>query len=152
MRLRCQPHPTKAMKPESSIHKHKNQLLILVVIVANVLGNVALSYGMRETGTIVSISPLDYLRAFAKPWTVAGVVVLLIWMISNLALLSRADLSFVLPVTAGTYVLIAIAGHFWLGERISGVRWLGIIAISLGVLLAEKTPSRTTDVVTESSS
>jgi drug/metabolite transporter (DMT)-like permease len=140
------------MKPESSIHRHKNQLLILVVIAANVLGNVALSYGMRETGAILSLSPLDYLRAFAKPWTVAGVVVLLIWMVSDLALLSRADLSFVLPVTASTYVLIAIAGHFWLGERVSGVRWLGIIAISLGVLLAEKTPSRTTDVVTESSS
>lgn len=137
------------MKPESSIHKHKNQLLIIVVVLANVLGNVALSYGVRETGTIVSISPLDYLQAFAKPWTIAGVVILLVWMISNLALLSRADLSFVLPVTASTYVLIAIAGQFWLGERISTIRWLGIVAISLGVLLAEKTPSRTTETELE---
>jgi bacterial/archaeal transporter family protein len=133
------------MKPESSIHRHKNQLLIFVVILANVIGNVALSYGMRETGVIISISPLDYLRAFAKPWIIAGVLVLAVWMITDLALLSRADLSFVLPVTASTYVLIAIAGHFWLGERISGLRWLGIVAISLGVLLAERTPSRTTD-------
>jgi bacterial/archaeal transporter family protein len=146
------PHPTKAMKTESSIHRHKNQLLILVVVLANVIGNVALSYGMRETGTIVSISPLDYVAAFAKPWTIVGIVVLLVWMITDLALLSRADLSFVLPVTASTYVLIALAGHFWLGERISGARWLGIIAISLGVLLAEETPSRTTELDVESSS
>lgn len=139
------------MRPESTLHKHKNQFLILVVILANVIGNVALSYGMRETGVIVSISPLDYLRAFAKPWIITGVVVLAIWMITDLALLSRADLSFVLPVTASTYVLIALLGHFWLGERISGLRWLGIIAISFGVLLAERTPSRTTAVPPENS-
>lgn len=140
------------MNPESSIHKHKNQLLIQVVVLANVAGNVALSYGMRQAGTIVSISPLDYVRAFAKPWIIAGILVLLVSMVSNLALLSRADLSFVLPVTASAYVLIAIAGHFWLGEPISALRWLGIAAITLGVVLAERTPSRTTDASAENGS
>ncbi len=131
---------------ESSVHKRRNQVLILVVILTNVLGNVALSHGMHQTGAIVSASPLDYMRAFARPWTVIGVAVLAGWMVSNLALLSRADLSFVLPVTAGGYVLIAVAGHFFLGERISAVRWAGIVAIALGVILAEETPSRTTDI------
>jgi drug/metabolite transporter (DMT)-like permease len=131
------------MKPESSIHKRRNHLLILVVVLTNVFGNVALSHGMRQAG-IVSASPLDYMRAFVKPWTVAGIVILVVWMVGDLALLSRADLSFVLPVTASAYVLIALAGHFWLGERISVVRWIGIAAITLGVVLAEETPSRTT--------
>jgi drug/metabolite transporter (DMT)-like permease len=130
---------------ESSIHKRRNQLLILVVILSNVIGNVTLSHGMRQTGAIVSASPLDYVRAFAKPWTIVGVSVLALWMLSNLALLSRADLSFVLPVTASGYVLVAIMGHFWLGEPISVVRWAGICAITLGVVLVEETPSRTTD-------
>jgi multidrug transporter EmrE-like cation transporter len=133
------------MKPESPRHKHRNQLLILVVILSSVIGNVALGHGMNQTGAIVSASPLDYVRAFARPWTVIGVVVLAGWMISNLALLSRADLSFVLPVTASGYVLIALAGRFWLGEHISALRWMGIAAITLGVILAEETPSRTTD-------
>lgn len=135
---------SQAMKPESPIHKRRNHLLILVVVLTNVFGNVALSHGMRQAGSIVSASPLDYMRAFVRPWTVAGIVILVVWMVGDLALLSRADLSFVLPVTASAYVLIAIAGHFWLGERISVVRWLGIIAITLGVVLAEETPSRTT--------
>jgi drug/metabolite transporter (DMT)-like permease len=64
-------------------------------------------------------------------------------MISDLALLSRADLTFVLPVTASAYVFIAIAGHFLLGDHISWQRWLGIVVISLGVILAEETPSLT---------
>jgi drug/metabolite transporter (DMT)-like permease len=76
-------------------------------------------------------------------------VILAAWMLTNLALLSRADLSFVLPVTASGYVLIAIAGRFWLGEHISPVRWLGIAAITLGVVLAEETPSLTTEVAPE---
>jgi drug/metabolite transporter (DMT)-like permease len=137
------------MPAESSSHKRRNQWLIVLVVLTNVIGNVVLSHGMRETGAIVSASPLDYFRAFTNPWTVAGVVVLAIWMVSNLALLSRADLSFVLPVTASGYVLIALAGHFGLGERISALRWIGIIAISLGVVLAEETPSRTTSVAPE---
>ncbi len=132
------------MPAESFSHKRRNQWLIALVVISNVIGNVALSHGMRQTGAIISASPLDYLRAFANLWTVAGVVILAIWMVSNLALLSRADLSFVLPVTASGYVLIALAGHFGLGERISAIRWLGIVAISFGVILAEETPSRTT--------
>jgi drug/metabolite transporter (DMT)-like permease len=66
------------------------------------------------------------------------------WMITDLALLSRADLSFVLPVLATSYVLIAVVGHFVLGEQVSAIRWMGIALITLGVLMAETTPDRTT--------
>ncbi len=109
------------------------------------VGNVLLSHGMRQVGKIVSASPLDYVRAFANPWAVLGVLVLIFWMISDLALLSRADLSFVLPITASSYVLIAIAGHFLLREQISSIHWAGIVVITLGVVLAQETPARTTN-------
>jgi drug/metabolite transporter (DMT)-like permease len=42
-------------------------------------------------------------------------------------------------------VLIAIAGHFLLRERISPIHWAGIVVIALGVVLAEETPARTTN-------
>jgi transporter family protein len=125
-------------------HARKTQILVLVVIVTNVLGNVSLSHGMHQVGRIVSASPLDYLRAFANPWTILGICVLVVWMLTDLALLSRADLSFVLPVTASAYVLVAIGGHFILHDRISWERWTGIGLITLGVILAEETPERTT--------
>jgi len=122
----------------------KTQFLVVIVIVTNVLGNVSLSRGMHQVGRIVSASPLDYLRAFANPWTAAGICILTVWMLSDLALLSRADLSFVLPVTASAYVLVALVGHFFLHDHISWERWLGIVLISGGVVLAEETPARTT--------
>lgn len=122
----------------------KTQLLVLIVVVSNVIGNVSLSHGMHQVGRIVSASPLDYVKAFANPWTIVGICILTVWMLSDLALLSRADLSFVLPVTASAYVLVAILGHFLLHDRISWERWLGILLITGGVILAEETPSRTT--------
>lgn len=131
---------------ESPAELHKTRILTLMVVITNVIGNVMLSRGMHDVGRIVSASPADYLRAFADPWTVAGVCILVIWMVSDLALLSAADLSFVLPVTASAYVLIALAGHFVLHERISWVRWIGIAVITIGVILAEETPTRTTEV------
>ncbi|MBV9625928.1 MAG: EamA family transporter [Acidobacteria bacterium] len=117
---------------------------MVLVIAANVLGNVFLSRGMHQVGRIVSASPLDYLRAFANPWTVLGILILVVWMLSDLALLSRADLSFVLPITASAYVLVALGGHFLLHEHISWQRWTGILLITVGVILAEETPARTT--------
>jgi|SRR5205823_1436650 len=133
------------MKPESAAEVHKTRLLTLFVIVANVAGNLALSRGMREVGQIVSASPLDYARAFTNPWTVAGVGILTLWMVTDLALLSRADLSFVLPVTGTAYIPIALAAHFLLHDRISAMRWAGIIVISVGAVLVGETPARTTD-------
>ena len=122
----------------------KTQLLVLIVVVSNVIGNVSLGHGMHQVGRIVSASPLDYVKAFANPWTVIGICILAVWMLSDLALLSRADLSFVLPVTASAYVLVALFGKFLLHDRISWERWLGILLITGGVILAEETPTRTT--------
>lgn len=132
------------MNSESRNDVRKTRTLVLLVIATNVLGNVFLSRGMHQVGRIISASPLDYLKAFANPWTLLGICILVIWMLSDLALLSRADLSFVLPVTASAYVLVALGGHFLLHDHISWERWIGILLITGGVILAEETPARTT--------
>ena len=139
---------TKAIPARAEIRK--TRILTIIVVVSNVVGNIMLSLGMHQVGRIVSASPADYVKAFADPWTVAGVCILVIWMASDLALLSAADLSFVLPVTASSYVLIALAGHFILDDHISLARWIGILVITIGVIVAEETPARTTEASSES--
>jgi uncharacterized membrane protein len=136
--------PAAQVKVEHRSGGRKTQILVLLVIVTNVFGNIFLSHGMHQVGRIVSASPLDYVRAFANPWTALGICILIVWMLSDLALLSRADLSFVLPVTASAYVLVALLGHFLLHDHISFARWMGILLITGGVILAEETPARTT--------
>ena len=132
------------MNSENRSEVQKTRILVLLVIATNVLGNVALSRGMHQVGRIISASPLAYLKAFANPWTLLGICILVIWILTDLALLSRADLSFVLPVTASAYVLVALSGHFFLHDRVSWERWAGILLITGGVILAEETPARTT--------
>jgi transporter family protein len=127
----------------------KTRELTLVVIATQVIGNVALSRGMHGMGPIAGVDIVPYLHALTNPWVVLGVAILAVWMLSDLALLSRADLSYVLPVTATSYVLIAIVGHFVLGERIAGARWIGIVLITLGVMLVGKTQTRTVPDVLE---
>lgn len=130
--------------PVSSSEATKTRLLTAVVIVTNVVGNILLSRGMHHMPDVVGFSPLPYIQAIANPFVAAGVLILIVWMICELALLSMADLSFVLPVTATAYVLIAILAHFFLHERVSLTRWIGIGLVTAGVMLVGETPSRTT--------
>jgi drug/metabolite transporter (DMT)-like permease len=50
-----------------------------------------------------------------------------------LALLSWTDVSFVVPATALNYVVGAAGSAFFLRERVSRVRWAGVILVCLGV-------------------
>lgn len=122
----------------------KTLVLTLVLIFANVAGNFSLSFGMRRTGPGVFESPLGYITALFDPWVALGVCLLLLWMLSQMALLSWADLSYVLPVTSAGYVLAAIAGRLFLREQISAARWTGIALIMGGVVLVGRTAHSTT--------
>jgi drug/metabolite transporter (DMT)-like permease len=64
-----------------------------------------------------------------------GVVLLIVWQLSRMALLSWADLSYVVPVTAVGYVVVALLGRIFLDERITMARWAGIVLIVGGVAL-----------------
>ena len=115
----------------------------MLVVGCNAGGNYFLSLGMRAVGETVSFSPLDYLRAMTNPWVLLGIVLLIGWLIAQLSLLSWADLTFVLPITACSYVLAALLGAVFLGERVSLSRWSGIALIFAGVVLVSRTRPRT---------
>jgi drug/metabolite transporter (DMT)-like permease len=64
-----------------------------------------------------------------------------------MALMSWADLSYVLPVTSLGYVASAIIGRFFLSEQITPVRWAGTILIVAGtVLVGRGSPHSKTEV------
>jgi drug/metabolite transporter (DMT)-like permease len=67
------------------------------------------------------------------------VSLLIVWLISQMTLLSWADLSFVMPVTSIGYVLSALMGRVFLHEQVSWRRWAGIGIIMLGVILVSRT-------------
>ena len=117
----------------------KTRLLSVIVILSNVLGNFFLSRGMRG-----GEPPGFFLAVLVNPWVMLGISLLILWMLSRMTLLSWADLTYVLPVTAMGYVLTALMGKVFLGEQVSVGRWAGIALIVAGVSLVGGTPIRTT--------
>ncbi len=77
------------------------------------------------------------------PPVVGGMALLGLFFFSYIALLSWADLSYVLPTTATSYLLVAVLSHFLLGEQVSWLRWTGIGLIVSGVALVFRTEART---------
>jgi uncharacterized membrane protein len=69
------------------------------------------------------------------------VALLILWTLTQMALLSWADLSYVMPVTASGYVVTAFAGKLFLGETVSPARWVGIVLVTAGVILVGRTAS-----------
>ena len=122
----------------------KTRVLTVIVILANVLGNFAMSWGLKRHGAALGDSALDYLRVFLNPWVLAGVSLLIVWLLARMALLSWADLSYVLPVTSIGYVLNAVMGKVFLAERVTAPRWFGTLLIVAGVALVGATSVRTT--------
>lgn len=120
----------------------KNHLFVWLAVVTNTAGNFLLSVGMHQVQISPTKNPLQYLRMFTNPWIDAGVLLLIVWLASQLSLLSWADLSYVLPVTSASYVLTAVFGHVFLHEFVSVGRWSGIFVISIGVTLVMGTSPR----------
>lgn len=116
-------------------------LLTAFVVAANVLGNFALSWGMKHpTGWApTAIAPID---ALLSPWVLLGILLLAVWTLSRVTLLSWADLSFVLPVTSIGYVLNAVIGSAILGENVSWLRWAGTAFILSGTIFTAATPPK----------
>ena len=61
-----------------------------------------------------------------------------------MALLTLADLSFVLPVIAIGYVFSVFIGKLFLHETITHQRWLGTVLIFSGAVLVGTTSRNTT--------
>jgi len=122
----------------------KTIVLVVFSVCASVSGNLLLSRGLKNQAEQLSHGPLAYLLVLMNPWVMAGVCLLIGWTLSRLALLSWADLSYVLPVTAIGYVLTVLAGKLVLSERVSWQRWMGTLLIVAGVSLVGRTPIRTT--------
>ena len=109
--------------------------VLVVGLILNSIGNGLLSAGMKR---VAAGEGAWLLRVVSEPRVVTGVALQAMFFASYLFALSRADLSFVLPLTAIDYLLTAAVAAFVLGERPPLVRWAGIgfIAFGVGLVLA----------------
>ncbi len=111
----------------------RKYLVLLAVAVFAACGDVCLGRGMKDFGAVTSANWNHLLASLWNPWVVTGICLLLLFLSSYLTALSWADLTYVLPATAVSYVLMALLGKFFLHENVTVWRWLGIALITAGV-------------------
>ncbi len=94
---------------------------------------------MKRNGQVNLAIPSQWghliLSVIRNPYVLAGVVFLAFFFFLYLAALSWADLSFVMPLTAVSYIFAALLARFVLKEELSWFRWVGTIVITLGIIL-----------------
>ncbi len=121
----------------------KTMVLVLIAAVIGGTGHVMLAKGMKTVGDLTE-APSGRLGgmvagAVSNPWVLLGVVLQATFFFTYLTLLSRADVSLVLPMTAVDYIVVALLAQALLGEVVTPARWAGIGLIVIGVALVSRT-------------
>ena len=111
----------------------------------NAFGNLSLAWGMTHTPGHVGLNPLSYVMAMLNPFVALGIVLLILWLLTRMALLSWADLSFAMPITGIGYILTALLGKFFLKELIPASHWMGTLFIFIGTALVGSTEQQTSE-------
>ena len=116
-------------------------LLAGIVVSFNAVGNLSLAWGMKRIPE-VGENPFAYIHAMLNPFVATGIALLILWLLTRMALMSWADLSFVQPLMAIGYIVAAALGRFVLHEEVGPSRWIGVLLIFSGSILVGATHHR----------
>ena len=121
----------------------KTVVLVLIAGLLGGTGHVLLSKGMKTVGDLTE-APTSLVggmvaRAVSNPWLILGVVLQASFFFLYLTLLSRDDVSKILPMTAFDYIVVALLAQMFLAEPVTPARWTGIGLIVLGVFMVSRT-------------
>ena len=121
----------------------KTAMTLSIIILAGSLGDVFIAKGMKRVGEISTLR-LRELALIGKSMVrnaafLLGILCLAISFCAFLAVLSWADLSFIVPATSLSFVVSTLGAKWLLKERINRLRWLGTLLVCAGVALLSLT-------------
>jgi drug/metabolite transporter (DMT)-like permease len=113
-------------------------VLVLASVVCGLAGTYLVRAALLEVGGFTLGGPaagqrLRRLASKRRFW--AGGALLAVVLLVSLDLYGSQELSQVVPLYSLSYVLIALIGQLFLGERVTPTRWIGILTIVAGVAL-----------------
>jgi uncharacterized membrane protein len=121
----------------------KTLVLVLIAGLLGGTGHVMLSKGMKTIGDLTEAEAAAVGgmvgRVISNPWVLLGVALQAGFFFMYLTLLSRADVSKILPMTAFDYIVVALLAQLVLAEPVTPARWTGIGFIVLGVFMVSRT-------------
>jgi drug/metabolite transporter (DMT)-like permease len=117
----------------------RDAISLAIIIFGGTGGELAVTRAMKRIGEVQRFHPHHLFRtilsAFRIGWMWFGISLMTLSFFALLALLSWENVSFVVPVTALSYVVGALGGKFLLGEQVEPRRWVGVLLVCLGVVL-----------------
>jgi drug/metabolite transporter (DMT)-like permease len=112
--------------------------VVVVILIATVLvavGEILLSAGMKQVGKDGHEGLRMVLAAIANPLVWGGMLLSAAFFGMYLLTLSWADISYVMPFTALSYLFVAVMASHWLHEQVTPARWIGTLLIVVGVII-----------------
>lgn len=117
-------------------------VLLFFIVIAGTGGELCLSRAMKQIGEVHDFHPVSILRVMGRAmmagWMWLALLLMATGFFALLGMLSIENVSFVIPVSALSYVVGAWGGSMLLGEKVTAQRWLGVLLVCLGVTLVWK--------------
>ena len=114
-------------------------LVLLIGLVFESTGVVLLKKGMNQIGDVKQISAAEVARVVRSGATNAnillGVFFEALFFACLLILMSKSEISFLWPLTGLSFVFATFAAILFLDERVSAIRWIGVVLIVIGAVL-----------------
>jgi drug/metabolite transporter (DMT)-like permease len=114
-------------------------LILLIGLVFESTGVVLLKKGITEIGEVKRPNVGEVLRVVkagvTNPHILLGVFFEALFFLCLLVLMSRSEISFLWPLTGLSFVFATFAAILFLHERVSSVRWAGVLFIMVGAAL-----------------
>lgn len=94
---------------------------------------------MKDVGAVSTLNPRELWKVLVKvlssPLLRMGIICMAITFFMFIALLSWADLSFIIPATALTEPVNMLGTKYILKEKVTKVRWISTFLICVGLVL-----------------
>ncbi len=114
-------------------------LILLIGLVFEATGVVLLKKGITQVGEVKQVSAAEVVRVVkagvTNPTVLLGVFFEALFFACLLILMAESDISFLWPLTALSFVMTTMAALIFLDEKVSSLRWAGVVFIMIGAAL-----------------
>lgn len=111
---------------------------IFLTILLGVYGQIVLKWQMLQAGPLPASSAekiVFILRLLLNPWVITCIVAAFLGLLSWMAALAKADLSYAYPFTSLSFVVILILSAIFFREPVTLAKVAGMLLIMAGIVV-----------------
>ena len=128
--------PKGAKSPPAAARSARVELLVLASVALGAAGQLVLKASLLLVAKPpILVMQADRALVACAAGILAGLCIYAIGTVFWVRAVSRASISYLYPLSAGSYALVALGGHVLFGEVMPPWRWFGIVVMSVGVAM-----------------